>query len=272
MKELLIYSSVLFLGLPLHTSLGKDLFHEAFDYPKGELPGKGPWKEVSFGEESSKSTDLAPLKVVTGSLNYEGLVASTGNSVELVGAGKDAVGRFPSEIKLDPKQRGLREFYVSFLIKVEASGRAPGGLIFSLLSEEPRLNQLSASVFVRPQEKKKREFEIGLKKRGSVPESPGGSTEWLETKPLTLGQTHLVVLRVQHVDGANNDIYEFWVNPPANSFGAGSAPPSDLKVADDKSERSSFYGFILVQKDDRTPKIQMDEFRFATKWADVTPR
>lgn len=95
------------------------------------------------------------------------------------------------------------------------------------------------------------------------------------TTNISQGQTVFVVIRQQMKVGAQNDIYDLWINPPANFFGTNEVdiPPVSATVgalATDGTEAASGSGpgrFVVVAG----LNSEFDEFRAATTWAEVTP-
>jgi|GEM_PF-805350 len=88
-----------------------------------------------------------------------------------------------------------------------------------------------------------------------------------------VGSTFLVVARHNVINGADNDSVDLWVNPAASSFEAaeGSVPTPDVNNADGVEDTSNtgpgrfyIYGYGGM--------FDIDEFRFATTWAEVTPK
>lgn len=92
---------------------------------------------------------------------------------------------------------------------------------------------------------------------------------------LSVGQTFFVVVRQNAIVGAQNDVYDLWINPAAQSFGANEAslPPSNAEVGTlttDGTEDTSTTGpgrLVLASG----ANANFDELRIASTWADATP-
>lgn len=96
------------------------------------------------------------------------------------------------------------------------------------------------------------------------------------TTNISVGQTFFVVVRQHMIPGAQNDIYDLWINPPASSFFTNEAnlpTPSASTGAlttDGTEDTSSTTGpgrFVLASG----ANANFDELRIASTWADVTP-
>src|SRR4029077_8821791 len=84
-----------------------------------------------------------------------------------------------------------------------------------------------------------------------------------------------VVVRQHIIPGAQNDVYDLWINPAPQFFGTNEAsiPPSDASVGaltTDGTEDASGTGpgrCVIASG----ANAQFDEFRIATTWAEATP-
>jgi hypothetical protein len=103
-------------------------------------------------------------------------------------------------------------------------------------------------------------------------EMPTGTPAY-STNEVSPGQTFFVVVRQQIIAGANNNIIDMWINPPASSFGADefSMPYPDASAFDGTDDSGSGSGpgrFYVIAG----VNANFDELRIATNsWADVTP-
>ncbi|MEI9962612.1 MAG: hypothetical protein WDM76_16300 [Limisphaerales bacterium] len=111
------------------------------------------------------------------------------------------------------------------------------------------------------------QIQIGITKGVS------GVTNYCATN-ISVGQTFFVVVRQHAIVGAQNDVYDLWINPPASSFGVAeeSLPPSGASVGaltSDGSEDTSTTGpgrLVLASG----ASANFDELRIASTWAEVT--
>jgi len=112
------------------------------------------------------------------------------------------------------------------------------------------------------------QIQIGIAK------AAGNITNYATTN-LSAGQTFFVVVRQHMIPGAQNDIYDLWINPPPSSFGAneGSLPPASTSVGaltTDGTEVTSSTGpgrLVVVSGAD----ANLDELRIASTWAEAAP-
>jgi hypothetical protein len=102
----------------------------------------------------------------------------------------------------------------------------------------------------------------------------GGVTNYATTN-INAGETFFVVVRQHIIPGAQNDVYDLWINPPPAFFGTNEMdiPPSSVSIGaltTDGTEDSSGTGpgrFAVGSGLD----AEFDEFRVATTWAEATP-
>ena len=113
-------------------------------------------------------------------------------------------------------------------------------------------------------------IQLGISKAGA----PSNVTNYAAVN-ISPGQTVFVVIRQHIIPGANNDVYDLWINPAAQYFGTNEVdiPTSDASVGaltTDGTEDSSSTGpgrlaFFAG------PTLEWDELRIATTWAEATP-
>ncbi|MEK7781109.1 MAG: hypothetical protein AAB370_06380 [Verrucomicrobiota bacterium] len=95
------------------------------------------------------------------------------------------------------------------------------------------------------------------------------------TTNISQGETVFVVIRQHMIVGGQNDVYDLWINPPAQFFGTNEldVPPVSATVGalvTDGTEAATGSGpgrFVVVAG----LNSEFDEFRAATTWAEVTP-
>jgi hypothetical protein len=114
------------------------------------------------------------------------------------------------------------------------------------------------------------QIQLGISKAGA----PNNATNYATTN-LSAGQTVFVVVRQHIIPGAQNDLYDLWINPPPAFFGTNEVdiplPDSSIgALATDGTEDSSGTGpgrFVIGSG----LNAEFDEFRVATTWAEATP-
>ena len=114
------------------------------------------------------------------------------------------------------------------------------------------------------------QIQLGIAKAGA----PNNATNYATTN-ISAGQTIFVVVRQHILPEVQNDVYDLWINPPAESFGTNEVdvPPSSVSVGGlttDGAEDTSNTGpgrFVVVAG----ANAEFDEFRVANTWAEVTP-
>lgn len=176
-------------------------FRENFDYPLGSLYQQGGW--VRYGGNTAD-----PIQVVDKQLAYEGYSDGTaGRSVRLgaTKSGEDLHARFTDQD--DGVKSG--SIYFSALVNVE---QQPSGNCY-VLGLEPRTARSVIADGTNPTELGRLyigkadndgEFKIGVERGGAKPVYSSGAYK--------LGQTYLVVLRYEIVEGQKDNVY-LYVNP-----------------------------------------------------------
>lgn len=224
------------------------LVYEPFDYPAGEtLPSQTNWTGINTGDDN--------ILIIEGSLTYSGLQASAGNKVSFAGAGIDAYRTFVNQTS--------NIVYYSFIMNVTDVGllNATGGYFTGIASNSTNFGATVWTGLFGDG------YRIGINPRTST-----ANTVWVTgTQPT--GNSVLIVVSYEFIEGTGNDVVNIWVNPSAASLGAATPPAATATVTNtggtDLGSISQF--FIRQDSDTETPFIDMDECRVGTSWADVTP-
>jgi hypothetical protein len=250
------------LALPARAAL---LVEEPLAYPVGSnlvgqlAPNGNVW--------SNQAANPLDAVIVSGSLSYSGLAASSGNALALGGIGDDPILMFAG--------RTNGTIYYSFLLQITNLGsltaadssakRIAGftrtdGISTTFDNTYARLGSTTSN------------FNLGLGFGTSANGGWGGD--------LALHTTHLVVGSYTIKSGAANDEVRLWINPsslggaePAHTLqftnysGAG---PSDVGINTGQGI-GRFYLFQPTTVADAPGGWIFDELRVGTTWADVTP-
>ncbi|MBR9913333.1 MAG: T9SS type A sorting domain-containing protein [Algicola sp.] len=215
--------------------------YEGFDYTIGEdLGNTTNWTNYSGSDN--------PIDVVSGSLSYPGLLASTGNAVFLEG------GFIDSQIEFTPVTAG--EVYASFIINVSdlsnITDLTDGGY-FAILGN------FDARLWVHPDtDPVGTTYDIAL--------TNGSSGSNFTTTKYNVGDNVFVVMSYNVDTGAING----WINPAGADLG-GSAPAALLTDTDGSPNPSVNLFSLRQDSTGETPAITFDELRIGTSWNDVTP-
>jgi len=241
------------------TALRADLaLYEPFDYPRGTpLTEAGAWKEYSSGGSNGEIFVQRPALQAPA-----GLVAAKGLSLE---APKPwGVNRSQSVgINLSGKL-GAAVFY-SFLFRVEKDSVLHEGNASPLVRLGAEAHGVVAGgLFVRADSDST--FTIGAHKRANngLAEFPSGGGK------LAYSATHFVVA-VFEKNEAGIEQMRVWVNPPAESFGAATAPEPSFRVDKGNPLNAPITRFIFSPPGNGV-QARFDELRVGSTWAEVTPR
>jgi hypothetical protein len=226
------------------------LFTEQFNYTPDAALGLanqslGVWSKVNTGDS---------ILVSSGNLSYTGLAASAGNKIIYGGSGTDYFRGFTRQTS--------GTVYCSFLLKVTSLGTLntnTGGYTIALTDSS---TNYGSTLWIRSAGASN--FNIGLNPRTTI-----ANTAWLSNS-LSLNTTYLIVIALESVSGATNDISKIWLNP--TSLG-GATPSADAIVTNTGNDLVSIQRALLRQHVDTTTpaSLEVDEMRVGLTWADVTP-
>ncbi|MCM1107517.1 MAG: choice-of-anchor J domain-containing protein [Clostridium sp.] len=262
----------LFLLTVLLAPLGaqaKSYLTESFRYSAGNLYGQGNW--LRNGKQAE-----APIQLVPQPLAYPGYqTAAAGFAVELGGEGnaqdERLMKRFVEEG--EPKMFGIKEgsLYMSALVNVkEAGGIATTEQMYILgfipESTSGNKDQVSYSLYSRL-------FVIGSETEGKfkfgLSKANGNAEPEATTEELNLGETYLVVMKYEIVEGTGNDIVTLWINPAT-----GQEPEAVLTTSNktDISATMGITGLSLYQGGSsvrKAPHALVDAIRVADTWDEL---
>ena len=220
---------------------------DAFDYTVGaNLSDDSGWTDVNSGDN---------IVVASGSLDYTGLAASTGNSITFDEAGKEAYTEFADITS--------GSVYASFLFRVtdfqtSTSPDLTDGGYFAALAGGT--TSYDARLWVRPNpDTDGTTFDIGFGHESSTPT--------FTSETYDFGVVIFVVMSYDIDNGQTN----VWINPDPSTFGD-TAPTATINTTETSNAASKINLFILRQDSSgETPFLQIDELRINSSWASVTP-
>lgn len=235
-------------------------FTEDFDYAAGDLYGCGAW--VYHGAGTKTNTIL----VGEGSLSYSGYSDSPiGNSVSL----QDVQSSYSLQAQFSDTPVSTGSVYCSALINVKSVGDGKYFLCFVRGSEDgitDKSNGMDVGrVCLAPADGDENKFKIGVSRTSSR------EIEYSNVS-LDYGETYLIVVKYEFVEGNKNDIVSIWVNPSDYE-----SEPEALAATDNTSSHTSqdvpnIQGIELVQnsmKRDTYPEMTVDAIRVAGAWKDL---
>ncbi len=92
----------------------------------------------------------------------------------------------------------------------------------------------------------------------------------LSKKPIPLGQTALVVMKVTMVPGSNNDTVQLWVNPPVGAPEPAADATAIAETGNDINPATGIIGFSFRVGQSNSGEKEVDLMRLGTTWEDVT--
>jgi hypothetical protein len=229
-----------------HFVIGQSLpIYEGFDYSASEALGaQANWTNVNSGDE---------ILVISGSLSFDGLPASVGNSISFDGAGMDPYIEF-AEVTTGT-------VYASFIVKVTdqsaISDLEDGGYFAALAGGT---SSYDGRLWVRPNpDAAGTTFDFGYGSVSSTPPTSSGT--------YNVGDVIFIVMSYSLETGETSA----WVNPSSASFGGESIPSPTITSIDESIASGIKYFMLRQDSSGETPFIELDELRVGLSWADVTP-
>jgi hypothetical protein len=264
------------LALAISTSTHAAVFYEPFDYPTGDLGlNVNPSVTQTWYSTLASGTDDR-VQVGTGSLSGTGLPDSVGNMATFGGAGRT------DRIFLG-QNRTTGEVYYSLLMNVtDLTGAATGGATIFGFNNTPQtaLNHdtagqptaISGRLLIKPVDITAGTYQIGAGKAG------GNAANFAFTdvaSPYSTNSTVYIVGRYTFTAGADNDVFDMWINPsPATFADDALIPTPDLttsSLATPGADSGQIATIILRQFTGVVPAgLQFDEIRVDTTWAHAT--
>jgi hypothetical protein len=109
-------------------------------------------------------------------------------------------------------------------------------------------------------------YNIGLDKSSGT----AGSFVW-DTQNFTTSDTVFIVGSYTFNPNTGDDVSQLWVDPDSSTFGGASAPTA-LLSSTAGTDLARVASFVLYDRSANEPAAGlMDDLRFGTSWADVTP-
>ncbi len=263
MRKFTLQSLLLIFLLSLGSygiSRGQAILYEDFNYtPPANIGGNGNAGSSSnnWTTHSVTSGQTTTIDVVNGNLSYPGLIAPNGYKVSMFGNGnltsRDVNRAFTSTSNV---------LYFSVLLNVvDNSGITTTGDYFMHFGATA-----GTSVTVFGARLGAKQVNSGANYRFIIQNTSGGSPNFTEfAQDLSFGTTYLVV--VKYNKSASPTMATLWVNP--GNLG-GSEPTGGVTNSSGTSTFSTFAS-ICLRNNATTPKVEIDEIRIGTNWADVTP-
>jgi hypothetical protein len=293
------------------------LFYDGFDYTVGDrVIGKSnPGSSATWNDPPSPGqpgpsppanfSSVDPQVILSGSLNYPGLQASTGNSLALprgltaAESGNQATTGNIARIDIPGIPYTSGSLFYSFTAQLIPgtwtirangtgtnqagnAGNQDGGFFAGFSPQSTSAEGMSLAAGFASQLRIRRkvaaggiqtgdgqsEYELGIHKNNTAAVSTVAAWDTATTPALKLGDTILIVGEYQFAAGSNNDVTRIWINPVPGAAPGLPAAESALGVDVIAAGLKTFY----FRSDAIMPaNFQVDELRIGTTYADVTP-
>lgn len=248
------------------TASAETYLAETFDYVEGNLYGNGKW--VKYGKKTT-----APIQVAKSPLTFAGYQDNAaGKAVRLT---KES-GEYCQMLFRDKGTDAAKgTVYYSALVNVS---ELPSGSRTAAFMALTGANSLDATKFGDAEagsegaglfaQASGEGFKLGVSRNVANLGNVKTSVAWADEE-CAIGETYLVVVKYEIIDGADNDRISLWVNPAK-----GDAEPAASVVADEESAESlaDVRGIELRQGSSsvaKTPVAVIDEVRVASTWNEI---
>lgn len=264
MKKLLLFCAAT-MAMAL-TASAETYLAESFDYAEGNLYGNGKW--VKYGKKTT-----APIQVAKSPLTFAGYQDNAaGKAVRLT---KES-GEYCQMLFRDKGTDAAKgTVYYSALVNVS---ELPSGSRTAAFMALTGANSLDATKFGDTEagsegaglfaQASGEGFKLGVSRNVANLGNVKTSVAWAD-KECAIGETYLVVVKYEIIDGADNDRISLWVNPAK-----GDAEPAASVVAEEECSESlaDVRGIELRQGSSsvaKTPVAVIDEVRVASTWNEI---
>jgi len=244
-------------------SYGQLLLHESFSYTlPATIGGNGAtgtsnnnWTTHSVTAGQTTTDTLYP-----GSLNFPGLIASTGEKLHLFSY-KNAISR---DVNSPLVTNASTVMYFSALINVldTAQIKTTADYFMSFgATAGSSVTSLGGRLGIKA-------ITSATSYRLSISNISGGTPTYTDfAQDLNCGTTYLVVVKYDR--STNPTTASLWVDPVATSFG-GTEPAGSVTNATGTNTFAAFAS-MCIRNSANTPKVEIDEIRVGSTWAEVTP-
>jgi hypothetical protein len=261
MKKRVQFLSILFfIILMWNNANSQAILYEDFNYtPPTFIGGNGNAGSSSnnWTTHSVTTGQTTTIDVIDGNLSYTGLVSSNGYKVYMFGnanaTSRDVNRAFTSTNNV---------LYYSVLLNVvDNSGITATGDYFMHFGTTS-----GTTVTTFGGRLGAKQVNSGANYRFLIQNTSGGTPTFTEfPEDLNFGTTYLVV--VKYDKNASPTVADLWVNPAS----LGGAEPSGSVSNNSGTSPFSTFASICLRNNATTPKVEIDEIRIGSTWADVTP-
>jgi len=241
--------------------------YESFNYTVGQNVGGScnphPCSNNNWTTHFTQATGT--INVLSGSLSYTGLQASSGNKIKIPGNNTTTSRAIntPTSIAIGPQIA-----YYSFLINILDNSQLSTG--YNTESYFISFgNEAGNSVGVVYGRVAASSVNAGANFRLGVYNGAGGGTPTYSeiATDLNFGTTYLVVVKYQ-ITTAGPDIATLWVNP--SSLG-GTEPGGGISNSSVDGIPVTTFASVVINNNIASPNAEIDEIRAGLTWASVTP-
>lgn len=255
---------LLMLVVGLMTTLSFGQLYEPFNYvTPGYIGGNSTTSSDAIGSNNwlthsnTATTGTGTIDVLSGSLSYSGLASSTGNKVLLPGNNATT----PRDINRAITVIGTTVYYstlINVIDNTQLSATTPSYFMGLGTTSGASVNGLGARLGIVSSN--------STNYRLSIQNTSGGTPTFTENAvDLNFGTTYLVV--VKYDTAASPTSATLWVNPS----NLGGTEPVSTVTNNSGTTAFATTASIFLRNNATTPKVEIDEVRVGSTWAEVTP-
>lgn len=222
---------------------GKRIFTDNFEYEVGDIVGKGKW--IRDGAAGGSNT----LNIVSNGLTYENYQnEALGNAISTrIISGQKVIA------PLEPQNSG--SVYLSALMRVDSIKGTGADFFMAFTNGSSNASQFG-KLYIKG-DTTPRNFTFGVARSGLTNYG---------TKKFKWGETLLVVLKYEFVDGERNDKITVWINPTIGE-NEDATPYIQNKFTEETGAEIGSLGALMIRQSTTSPQVNIDAIRVATSWA-----
>jgi hypothetical protein len=236
-------------------------FTETFNYTSpGNIGGNGNAGSISnnWTTHSVTAGQTTTIDVISGSLSYTGLAASTGNKVYSFGS----ANTMSRDVNTAITTTATTAYYSALINIVDNSGisaTTPDYFMHFGATAGTSVSSFGGRLSIKS-------VNTGANYRLSIQNISTGTPTFTEfATDLNFGTTYLIVVKYDR--NASPTVASLWVNPSS----LGGTEPAGAVVNSSGTGTFAAFASICLRNNATTPKAYIDEIRVGTTWADVTP-
>ncbi|WP_411826982.1 hypothetical protein [Luteolibacter sp. AS25] len=215
----------------------------------GELNGQSG----TFGISGNWKAQTAITEIVSTPADF-GVTVATGETIKAAGKSLQLTGNSSSAISVDLTTIQTNDFYVSFLVKMEAGSIGTNDFATLWFGEGSHIGAPAVGI----------KAQLGVNNTDFMGRITG-NREAYAPEQLVVGESYYLVAKVSKADGSSTyNQLDFWVNPGSGDF----ATPEGTSTGNISFDEFKTIGIRSVNLDS-DDVLLFDNFKVTTEWSDL---